>query len=146
MLAVAALLVPTLASAAGDAGGRPLGRLVQRLRRGPPRGLRRQHALLSSGPVQAALAVPTLHPTPAGVSLGPCAPCRPGFWPWAAWARRWPPIGSSGALQEATKSLGKSEVFTGLVVVAIASNAVEHAVGIRFALKAKPEVRHKHHR
>src|SRR5262249_14058688 len=28
---------------------------------------------------------------------------------------------------------------TGLVVVAIASNAVEHVVGIRFALKAKPE-------
>ena len=32
-----------------------------------------------------------------------------------------------------------SETFTGLVVVAIASNAVEHVVGIRFALKAKPE-------
>jgi Ca2+:H+ antiporter len=42
-------------------------------------------------------------------------------------------------LQEATKSLGMSEVFVGLVVVAIASNAVEHVVGIRFALKAKPE-------
>ena len=43
------------------------------------------------------------------------------------------------ALQPATKSLGLSETFTGLVVVAIASNAVEHVVGIRFALKAKPE-------
>ena len=30
-------------------------------------------------------------------------------------------------------------------MVAIASNAVEHVVGIRFALKAKPRVRHQHH-
>jgi Ca2+:H+ antiporter len=43
------------------------------------------------------------------------------------------------ALEPATRSLGLSQTFTGLVVVAIASNAVEHAVGIRFALKAKPE-------
>ena len=43
------------------------------------------------------------------------------------------------ALTPATKSLGISEEFTGLVIVAIASNAVEHAVGIRFALKAKAE-------
>jgi Ca2+:H+ antiporter len=42
-------------------------------------------------------------------------------------------------LQSATAQLGLSEAFTGLVVVAIASNAVEHVVGIRFALKAKPE-------
>jgi Ca2+:H+ antiporter len=42
-------------------------------------------------------------------------------------------------LQPAIVSLGLSQTFTGLVVVAIASNAVEHAVGIRFALKAKPE-------
>jgi Ca2+:H+ antiporter len=43
------------------------------------------------------------------------------------------------ALQPAIRTLGLSETFTGLVVVAIASNAVEHVVGIRFALKAKPE-------
>ena len=41
-------------------------------------------------------------------------------------------------LKAATSDLGLSQTFTGLVVVAIASNAVEHAVGIRFALKAKP--------
>jgi Ca2+:H+ antiporter len=41
-------------------------------------------------------------------------------------------------LKQATVSMGLSEAFTGLVVVAIASNAVEHVVGIRFALKAKP--------
>lgn len=44
-----------------------------------------------------------------------------------------------GPLESATHSLGLSQTFTGLVVVAIASNAVENAVGIRFALKAKPE-------
>ncbi|HET6964890.1 MAG TPA: calcium/proton exchanger [Acidimicrobiales bacterium] len=58
-------------------------------------------------------------------------------------------IGSGGAalasdwfvapLQEATGKLGISQAFTGLVVVAIASNAVENAVGVRFAWKAKPE-------
>ena len=42
-------------------------------------------------------------------------------------------------LQEAASSLGLSEAFTGLVVVAIASNAVENVVGIRFALQGKPE-------
>ena len=42
-------------------------------------------------------------------------------------------------LKAATASIGISQTFTGLVVVAIASNAVEHAVGVRFALKAKPE-------
>ena len=42
-------------------------------------------------------------------------------------------------LQQATRSIGLSQTFTGLVVVAIVSNAVEHVVGIRFALKAKPE-------
>ena len=44
-----------------------------------------------------------------------------------------------GALQPATRSLGLSETFTGLVIVALASNAVEHAVGIRFAMKARPD-------
>jgi Ca2+:H+ antiporter len=58
-------------------------------------------------------------------------------------------IGSAGAavasdwfvapLQKATASIGLSQTFTGLVVVAIASNAVENAVGVRFAWKAKPE-------
>jgi len=42
-------------------------------------------------------------------------------------------------LKAATESMGISEAFTGLVIVAIASNAVEHAVGVRFALKAKPD-------
>lgn len=44
-----------------------------------------------------------------------------------------------GPLRQATASLGLSQTFTGLVVVAIASNAVENAVGIRFALGARPD-------
>jgi Ca2+:H+ antiporter len=41
-------------------------------------------------------------------------------------------------LQAASATLGLSEAFTGLVIVALASNAVENTVGVRFALQAKP--------
>lgn len=44
-----------------------------------------------------------------------------------------------GALTPATRSLGISPVFTGLVIIAIASNAVENVAGIRFAWKARPD-------
>jgi Ca2+:H+ antiporter len=44
------------------------------------------------------------------------------------------------SLVPATHSLGISPVFTGLVIVAIASNAVENAAGIRFAWKARPDL------
>jgi len=43
-----------------------------------------------------------------------------------------------GAVTPAIHTLGISQAFTGLVIVAIASNAVENAVGVRFALRAKP--------
>jgi Ca2+:H+ antiporter len=42
-------------------------------------------------------------------------------------------------LESATAQLGISETFTGLVIVALAANAVEHVVGIRFAVRAEPE-------
>jgi Ca2+:H+ antiporter len=44
-----------------------------------------------------------------------------------------------GALEPAAKSLGLSTTFTGLVIVAIASNAVENVGGVTFALKARPD-------
>jgi Ca2+:H+ antiporter len=44
------------------------------------------------------------------------------------------------ALAPATRSLGISPMFTGLVIVALASNAVENAAGIRFAWKARPDL------
>jgi Ca2+:H+ antiporter len=40
-----------------------------------------------------------------------------------------------GALQPAIHTLGISEAFAGLVIVAIAGNAVENVVGIQLALK-----------
>ncbi len=43
------------------------------------------------------------------------------------------------ALQPATASLHMSETFAGLVVVAIAGNAVENVVGVQLALRNKPD-------
>jgi Ca2+:H+ antiporter len=45
-----------------------------------------------------------------------------------------------GALQPATHSLGISEGFTGLVIVAIAGNAVENVVGIQFAARNQSDL------
>ena len=43
------------------------------------------------------------------------------------------------AMLPATQALGLSQAFTGLVIVAIAGNAVENVVGIVFAAKNKPD-------
>lgn len=43
------------------------------------------------------------------------------------------------ALQPAMNTLGINEVFAGLVVVAIAGNAIENVVGIQLAVKNKPD-------
>ena len=43
------------------------------------------------------------------------------------------------AMLPATRTLGISEAFTGLVVVAIAGNAVENVVGIQLAAQNKPD-------
>jgi Ca2+:H+ antiporter len=43
------------------------------------------------------------------------------------------------ALKPATESLGMSEAFAGLVVVAIAGNAVENVVGVQLAAKNRPD-------
>lgn len=70
-------------------------------------------------------------PWPLGLSVALLAIGSVG----AAFAANW----FVAPLEDATRSLGLSQTFTGLVVVAIASNAVEHAVGVQFAFKAKPE-------
>ncbi|HLJ55470.1 MAG TPA: calcium/proton exchanger [Chthonomonadaceae bacterium] len=41
------------------------------------------------------------------------------------------------ALRPATKALGLSEAFTGLVIVAIAGNAVENVIGVQLAIRNK---------
>lgn len=43
------------------------------------------------------------------------------------------------ALQPATEALGMSEDFAGLVVVAIAGNAVENVVGVQLAMRNRPD-------
>jgi Ca2+:H+ antiporter len=43
------------------------------------------------------------------------------------------------ALEPAISSLGISQAFAGLVIVAIAGNAVENVVGVQFALKNKAD-------
>ncbi|MEZ0325828.1 MAG: calcium/proton exchanger [Fimbriimonas sp.] len=43
------------------------------------------------------------------------------------------------ALEPATKAMGLSHAFTGLVVVAIAGNSIENLVGIQLAMKNKPD-------
>jgi Ca2+:H+ antiporter len=44
------------------------------------------------------------------------------------------------ALEPAIEALGISQAFAGLVIVAIAGNAVEHAVGVRLAFQGKAEL------
>ena len=43
------------------------------------------------------------------------------------------------ALEPATEALGMSEAFAGLVVVAIAGNAVENVVGVQLAARNRPD-------
>jgi Ca2+:H+ antiporter len=140
LLAVAALLVPTLAARLHTPAA--------------PHG-----AGLSSA-VALILVVVYLLSIPfwlrAGAVTGPCGTDEVEAGEAAPQAR-WPlglaiallTVGSLGAagvsdwfvaaLQPATRSLGLSPTFTGLVIVAIASNAVENVGGIGFALRAKPD-------
>jgi Ca2+:H+ antiporter len=140
LLAVAALLVPTLAHGLNTPAAPHSGRLSD------VTAVVLLVVYASSVPFYLRRRSPAQPPEPAGAT----AP-RPGdlsSWPLrlsismlavaslgAAFVSDW----FVGALTAATRSLGLSQTFTGLVVVAIAANAVEHVVGIRFALRAKPE-------
>jgi Ca2+:H+ antiporter len=86
----------------------------------------------------------------ASCSHGPGSSPLPAAGAWPLWLAIGALAGATGcsaavsdwfvsAVEPATHSLGISEGFTGLVVVAIASNAVENAAGIRFAWKARPD-------
>lgn len=131
LLVVAALLVPTLA-----------------FRLGTPAA---PHAAALSNGVAVVLLVVYALSIPYFLRTG--TPAQSESSPDEAWPLQLSivilAVGSLGAafasdwfvapLQKATFSLGLSETFTGLVVVAIASNAVENAVGVRLALKARPD-------
>jgi Ca2+:H+ antiporter len=132
LLVVAALLVPTLASHLGTQAAAHASAfsddvavvLLVVYALSVPYNLRRR-----SGPVDTPATVSDAWPL--GLAIGLLAVGSAG----AAVASDW----FVEPLQKATASLGLSQTFTGLVVVAIASNAVENAVGVRFAWKAKPE-------
>lgn len=68
---------------------------------------------------------------PLGLALGMLAVTGVG----AAFVSDW----FVAALEPAMDSLGISQAFAGLVIVAIAGNAVENVVGIQFALKNKAD-------
>lgn len=142
LLVVAALLVPTLAARLGTPAAGHAGRLSDDL------AVVLLVVYLLSVPyhlTRRSAAEPVAGEPPAGTDAPGGAP---DAWPLGLSVVLLA-LGSLGAavasdwfvdpLQKATSSLGLSQTFTGLVVVAIASNAVENAVGVRFAWKAKPE-------
>jgi Ca2+:H+ antiporter len=135
VLSVAAMLVPSLTAALGSHATKAalhernlsivvsvllLGLFVASL----PVSLRRQKT--AEKPAEDAGEAPE-HKWPLGVALGMLAITGVG----AAFVSDW----FVGALQPAMSTLGISEAFAGLVIVAIAGNAVENVVGIQLALK-----------
>jgi Ca2+:H+ antiporter len=136
VLSVAALLVPSLTSALGSHASKAalhertlsivvsillLGLFVASL----PASLRRQKAAPKA---DGADETPEPeHSWPLGLAMAMLAITGVG----AAFVSDW----FVGALQPAIHTLGISEAFAGLVIVAIAGNAVENVVGIQLALK-----------
>ncbi|GAB2822968.1 calcium/proton exchanger [Actinoallomurus bryophytorum] len=143
VLSVAALLVPSLTSALGSHASKAalhertlsivvsvllLGLFVASL----PASLRRQKAAPKADAADAAdsadeAAESSEHSWPLALALAMLAITGVG----AAFVSDW----FVGALQPAIHTLGISEAFAGLVIVAIAGNAVENVVGIQLALK-----------
>lgn len=136
-LSVAALLVPSLTAALGSHATKAalhernlsivvsvllLGLFVASL----PASLRRQKTAEKPAESEAEGESPE-HSWPLGVAIAMLAITGVG----AAFVSDW----FVAALQPAMSSLGISEAFAGLVIVAIAGNAVENVVGIQLALK-----------
>jgi Ca2+:H+ antiporter len=136
VLSVAALLVPSLTSALGSEATKAalhertlsivvsvllLGLFVASL----PASLRRQKTATSGETGESAAA--SEHSWPLGMALAMLAITGLG----AAFVSEW----FVSALEPAMSTLGISEAFAGLVIVAIAGNAVENVVGIQLALK-----------
>ncbi len=87
---------------------------------------------LSGGKGASAELEPDSHPWPLRLTVGMLAVSAIG----AALVSDW----FVEALRPAMATLGVSEAFVGLVVVAIAGNAVEHAVGIQAALRNRTDL------
>jgi Ca2+:H+ antiporter len=131
LLAVAALLVPTLASRLNTpAAAHP--EVLSYLCAGVLLVVYGSSVSWSLGRTRGSRPDPGEGTWPLGLAVGVLVVASAG----SALSSDW----FVGALQPATRSLGLSQTFTGLVVVAIASNAVEQVVGIRFALQGKPDL------
>lgn len=132
-LSVAALLVPSLTAALGSQATRAA--LHER-------DLSIVVSILLLGLFAASLPSAVRRRKDAGPSLG--APAWP--LPVAVTMLMVTGVGAAfvsdwfvAALQPAIHALGISQAFAGLVIVAIAGNAVENVVGIRLALKNQPD-------
>ena len=77
----------------------------------------------------------TFEPEPARWSLPITVVALGGAGVGAAFVSDW----FVTALKPATEALGMSEVFAGLIVVAIAGNAVENVVGVQLAARNRPD-------
>lgn len=132
MLAVAALAVPTLAAGLHTPAAR--------------------HQTALSVACAVVLLAVFAASLPFSLSGDPAVVCEgeADGTPWPLWAAIAVLIGASvgaafvsdwfvEALAPAMKTLGISEAFSGLVVVAIAGNAVENVVGIQLAARNKPD-------
>jgi Ca2+:H+ antiporter len=139
-LSVAAMLVPSLTAALGSQATkaalheRNLSIVVSVLLLGLfaaslPASLRRQKTATQPAGAEAESEETKAagHSWPLGVAVAMLAITGVG----AAFVSDW----FVAALQPAISSLGISEAFAGLVIVAIAGNAVENVVGIQLALK-----------
>jgi Ca2+:H+ antiporter len=134
LLAVSALLLPTLA----DELRLPAGRNEQAI------------AVVCAIVLLAVYAVLTREMLSQGLRTVPAeAHAREGSWPIATAVIVLVICGTAAALvsewfvdalEPAIETLGISQAFAGLVVVAIAGNAVENVVGIRFAARGKADL------
>jgi Ca2+:H+ antiporter len=131
MLAVSALAVPSLTSALHS----------------PAAGHERALSVIVSVVLLVAFALLLVYTLTNGTKAEPSEEHHAGWPLWlaivvlavtgilAALASDW----FVGALEPAVKTLGISDAFAGLVIVAIAGNAVENVVGIQLAAKNKTE-------
>ena len=136
MLAVGALIFPTLAKSLHAPVSSHIGSPEHRLLHSAPRRVRRQHPVLSqepggSDPFDCEDDSPE-HAWPMPLAVGLLTFGAVG----AAFVSDW----FVEALTPATRLLHLSPAFAGLVIVAIAGNAVENIVGVRLAFNNKIEL------
>ena len=130
VLAASIMAVPSFTHALGHRGGRARDG-AQRDRRGRPDRALLLHAARADalrGGGSAARAAALVAGDDGRRARAPRAPGPPSR-----------ATGSSTALTPATEAMHMSEAFAGLVVVAIAGNAVENVVGVQFAAANRPD-------